>query len=100
MAYKTETKNGIEMMVGIISNDPTTIRNMESNDTHVPVLYERKEDCCGCTACYAICPKEAIDMIEDEEGFLYPSIDAEKCIRCQMCIKICPIKAADAANAR
>lgn len=37
-----------------------------------PVLYEKKEECCGCTACYAICPKEAISMIEDEEGFEYP----------------------------
>lgn len=30
-----------------------------------PVLYKRKEECCGCTACYAICPKEAISMVED-----------------------------------
>ena len=30
-----------------------------------PVLYKRKEECCGCTACYAICSKEAISMVED-----------------------------------
>lgn len=41
----------------------------------IPVLYKRKEECCGCTACYAICPKEAISMLEDEEGFEYPKID-------------------------
>ena len=41
----------------------------------IPVLYKRKEECCGCTACYAICPKEAISMVEDEEGFEYPQID-------------------------
>lgn len=40
----------------------------------IPVLYERKEDCCGCSACYAICPKSAIKMVEDEEGFEYPLI--------------------------
>ena len=34
----------------------------------IPILYNRKEECCGCTACYAICPKEAICMAEDEEG--------------------------------
>ena len=45
----------------------------------VPVLYKRKEECCGCTACYAICPKEAISMVEDEEGFEYPKIDENKC---------------------
>lgn len=60
----------------------------------IPILYERKEDCCGCTACYAICPKQAIVMLEDEEGFLFPNIQEEKCIRCYMCLKVCPIKEA------
>ena len=62
----------------------------------IPVLYKRKEECCGCTACYAICPKEAISMVEDEEGFEYPQIDESKCVRCYQCIKVCPIKAARA----
>ncbi|MFQ9927689.1 MAG: 4Fe-4S dicluster domain-containing protein [Anaerobutyricum soehngenii] len=57
-----------------------------------PCLFQRKEECCGCTACYAICPREAIEMIEDEEGFEYPEIDKEKCIRCFRCIKVCPMK--------
>ena len=52
----------------------------------MPILYKRKEECCGCTACYAICPKEAICMAEDEEGFEYPQINDDKCIRCYQCI--------------
>lgn len=78
-------------------SEKAIVRNPEYNyvENPVPVLYEKKEDCCGCTACYAICPKSAIAMIEDEEGFLYPSIDAKSCIRCQQCIKVCPIKEAD-----
>lgn len=47
--------------------------------------------CTGCTACYSICPKNAITMIENEEGFKYPVIDNAKCIDCQMCKKTCPI---------
>lgn len=65
-----------------------------NNNKPIPVLYERKEKCCGCTACFAICPEEAISMIEDEEGFLYPHINEELCIRCEMCLRVCPIKAA------
>lgn len=55
-------------------------------------FIRKKEECCGCTACYAICPKEAISMIEDEEGFEYPYICEEKCICCYKCMKVCPIK--------
>ena len=64
----------------------------------IPVLYDKKSECCGCTACYAICPKNAITMEPDEEGFLYPSINPELCVRCGSCLKVCPIKAAAAST--
>lgn len=50
-----------------------------------------KEDCCGCYACYNICPKECITMETDNEGFWYPNIDKDKCINCNLCKKVCPI---------
>lgn len=53
------------------------------------ILYETKENCCGCGACVNICPKHAVSMQEDENGFLYPYIDNEKCIKCSMCKKVC-----------
>lgn len=50
----------------------------------------KKEMCCGCTACASICPKNAITMIEDEEGFKYPTIDMDTCVSCGLCEKVCP----------
>lgn len=58
----------------------------------VPILYKRKEECCGCTACYAICTQDAIAMVVDDEGFLYPQIDSKKCVKCYQCISVCPMK--------
>lgn len=65
---------------------------MENFKKNIPILFDRKQDCCACTACYAICPKSAITMIEDEEGFFYPAINEYKCIKCYQCIKVCPLK--------
>lgn len=50
-----------------------------------------KAQCCGCTACINICPKNCIEMKEDNEGFLYPEVDKERCIQCGLCTKTCPI---------
>lgn len=61
----------------------------ETKDKFVKI--EEKDLCCGCTACYSICPKNAIKMVRDNEGFLYPEVDKEKCVNCGMCKKVCPI---------
>ena len=55
------------------------------------ITIQNKAECCGCTACFNICPKNAITMQADEEGFLYPLVDQEKCVNCGMCEKVCPI---------
>lgn len=53
-------------------------------------LVTQKKDCYGCTACVSICPKDAIKMVQDMEGFYYPSIDKDKCVDCGLCHKVCP----------
>ena len=50
-----------------------------------------KSKCCGCSGCMNICPKNAIIMKEDKNGFKYPIVDKEKCINCGLCEKVCPI---------
>lgn len=55
------------------------------------IEIKNKERCSGCTACKSICPKNAIEMKEDEEGFKYPSVNIEKCINCGLCKKVCPV---------
>lgn len=50
-----------------------------------------KKNCCGCTACVADCPKNCIEIKEDDEGFLYPAVDAEHCVNCSACLRVCPI---------
>lgn len=50
-----------------------------------------RADCCGCTACASVCPKKAISMVEDAEGFKYPQIDEDACVSCGLCLKTCPI---------
>lgn len=54
------------------------------------IEIKRSKDCCGCRACENICPKNAITMEVNKEGFLYPKIDKEKCVDCGMCKKVCP----------
>lgn len=90
----------------------------------LPILYAKRSECCGCGACYSVCPcsgktylkkheKEiydfsyqmtrgglrktiphtgAITMLPDEEGFLYPVVDASICIRCYKCENVCDFK--------
>lgn len=102
------------------SNGIPQIRSKEElieTNKQLPEMYTRKEECCGCTACLTVCPASgkknelffsykltrnsmerrisftgAISMIPDDEGFLYPVVDAEKCVRCYKCLEVCPYK--------
>jgi formate hydrogenlyase subunit 6/NADH:ubiquinone oxidoreductase subunit I len=68
------------------------LENLDKNNRLYPILFESKEDCCGCSACVAICSVQAISMSIDEEGFYYPFIDKNKCIACYLCREVCPLK--------
>ena len=56
------------------------------------MAFVEREHCTGCFSCYSICPKNNIEMLPDNEGFLYPNItDKEKCHNCSLCSECCPL---------
>nr|WP_314445835.1 polysaccharide pyruvyl transferase family protein [uncultured Lachnoanaerobaculum sp.] len=48
-------------------------------------------ECTGCSACYNVCPVDAISMKFNFEGFLYPYIDDSLCVNCAKCVRCCHI---------
>ena len=52
-------------------------------------LFRDKRECSGCGACYSVCPRKAIKLVEDGCGFVYPQIEREKCVNCGLCKKVC-----------
>lgn len=62
------------------------------------MIQKLDKACCGCGLCSQICPKEAITMQEDAEGFLYPQVNEELCVSCGLCVKCCPIESPPKMN--
>lgn len=58
-------------------------------------MVERKR-CTGCGACAALCPRGAVRMVPDREGFLYPAVDRERCDGCGACAAACPLRREEA----
>lgn len=54
------------------------------------IVINNKNECCGCSSCASVCPKECIIMRQDEEGFLYPEVNKDQCIECHKCENVCP----------
>lgn len=61
---------------------------------HIEILHP--QDCCGCTACMSICPKQCIRMQSDALGFQYPKVDTSLCIECGLCEGVCPFAHSEA----
>lgn len=45
--------------------------------------------CTSCQMCAAVCPKNAITIRLNEDGFYRPYLNADKCIDCGLCVKVC-----------
>lgn len=47
--------------------------------------------CTGCGACVAACNQGALILKHNKNGFLVPTLSADKCIECGLCMKKCPV---------
>ena len=45
--------------------------------------------CTSCQMCGAVCPKDAISISLDKEGFYRPTVDGNLCIDCGLCTRFC-----------
>ncbi len=54
------------------------------------ITLAAREQCTGCGACKAVCPKGAISFSPDEEGFPSPVVEKDVCVHCGLCEKTCP----------
>ena len=66
----------------------------------MPITPNSTKECSGCGACVSICPKNAITMVPNTEGFLFPVVNPEKCINCNLCAKVCPVNNVDTSNSK
>ncbi|MCQ2071330.1 MAG: Coenzyme F420 hydrogenase/dehydrogenase, beta subunit C-terminal domain, partial [archaeon] len=48
-----------------------------------------KAKCTGCSLCYNVCPKGAISLKTDDEGFTVPVV-GRGCVDCGKCSDVCP----------
>ncbi len=57
-----------------------------------------QQECTLCMACVNICPKKAIDLSADENGYERLSINADLCVDCGLCAKVCSNRSCVEAN--
>ena len=73
--------------INFLSNAIDNVNYIEKDDNH-----KITDLCSGCGACKSVCPKEAITIEQDDEGFEKYSIDKTKCINCKLCENVCPMR--------
>lgn len=49
-----------------------------------------QDDCSGCGACTTICPKNCIQLVENEFKEFHPQIEENECLNCGKCLSVCP----------
>lgn len=58
---------------------------IEKNINHI-----NRADCTGCGLCEYKCPQNAIEMVQEKTGFIYPNVNHALCVNCGICFNCCP----------
>lgn len=74
------------------ANEAMSVADNQNREDPSRRLSADKSKCCGCGACMNVCPRDAIVMLPDAYGALYPVIDMDKCIECGLCEKVCAFR--------
>lgn len=53
------------------------------------IAFLDPKQCFSCRSCVQTCPKLAIEMRANEDGFFYPVV-GDACINCGLCVQHCP----------
>lgn len=54
-------------------------------------ILDIKDSCTACGACVSSCPKQALQLAYDDEGFYFPQLNVSKCVDCKSCEKVCHV---------
>ena len=89
---ETGRRTSLAYFQAALEDQPYTVATPPQVEGALPKLADHTR-CTGCTACASICPRDAISMARDREGFAYPVVDPNVCVHCGRCTSVCPILA-------
>ncbi len=68
----------------------TALRRSLPKAVNTVAQMDQHRQCTGCSTCATVCPKNAITMTADDDGFSVPEINNALCVNCGICQKACP----------
>lgn len=54
-------------------------------------IFDINDSCTGCGACISVCPKSALALEYNQDGYYYPILDESRCIKCGLCEQTCHV---------
>ena len=87
---QTARQDSLRYLQAALADEPYQEPSASETAGEAPLLADRTH-CTGCSACRNVCPRDAISLLRDREGFAFPVVNPELCIHCGLCTKTCPM---------